>query len=243
MQREIHQWHSPHLNRTMELAVYGHYGFALLLFPTATADHLEHERFLLIEALRPQLQAGKLKVFSVDSVNRESWFNDQAPPRQKAVRQQQYNAYLAEEVLPFVQTHCRGRVLTIAGGAGFGALLAANALFRRPDLIDGCIGLSGTYDLKPFTGGYWDEDVYFNSPLDYLPQLADEAALARLRAKRHLYFISGQGAHENPGSATALGRVLAAKAIPHEVDLWGPDVNHDWPWWRKMLPHCLETKF
>lgn len=222
--------------------MYGHFGFALLLFPTATADHLEHERFHLIDAIRPQIEAGKVKVFSVDSINRESWFAPGVPPRRKAVRQQEYNAYLAEEVLPFIHTHCRGRVPTVAGGAGFGALLAANLVFRRPDLVDGCVALSGTYDLKPYADGYWDEDVYFNSPLDYLPDLADEPTLARLRGMSHLHFVSGQGAHENPGSAVALGRVLAAKGIPHEVDLWGHDVNHDWPWWRKMLPHYIDHR-
>jgi len=23
-------------------------------------------------------------------------------------------------------------------------------------------------------------------------------------------------------------------------DYWGPDVDHDWPWWRRMLPYALE---
>jgi esterase/lipase superfamily enzyme len=48
MQREIHQWYSPRLNKDMEIAVYGHYGFALLMFPTAAADYLEYERFQLL---------------------------------------------------------------------------------------------------------------------------------------------------------------------------------------------------
>ncbi len=38
----------------------------------------------------------------------------------------------------------------------------------------------------------------------------------------------------------AIRDVLAAKGIPAIVDEWGDDVNHDWPWWRRMLPHYLE---
>ena len=243
MHREIHQWHSPRLDRNMEIAVYGHYGFALLMFPTAAADYLEYERFHVIEAIAPLINAGKVKVFSINSINSESWLNDAMEPRPKAVRHQQFNGYVSEEVVPFIHTYCQGRVPIITTGASFGALHAANTLFRRPDLIDGCIALSGVYDLKEYTKGYWDEDVYFNSPLDYLPNLTDETQLAQLRAKTHVYFVSGQGAYEKPSSAVDMGRVLSAKGIPHVIDLWGHNVNHDWPWWRSMLPHYLGTKF
>ncbi|MBI2516575.1 MAG: esterase family protein [Opitutae bacterium] len=243
MNREIHQWHSPRLNKNMEIAVYGHYGFALLMFPTAAADYLEYERFQVIDALAPFIDAGKVKVFSINSINSESWLNDAVEPRQKSVRHQQFNGYVCDEVAPFIHHHCQGRVPIITAGASFGALHAANTLFRRPDLIDGCIAMSGSYDLKDYTQGYWDEDVYFNSPLDYLPNLTDETQLGQLRAKRHIHFVSGQGAYEKPSSSVAIDHVLSLKQIPHTIDLWGHDVNHDWPWWRKMLPHYLGTKF
>lgn len=243
MHREIHQWHSPRLDKNMEVAVYGHYGFALLMFPTAAADYLEYERFQVIDSIAPFIDGGKVKVFSINSINNESWLNRSMEPRHKSIRHQQFNGYVIEEVVPFIHTHCRGRVPIITSGASFGALHAANTLFRRPDLIDGCIAMSGSYDLKDYTDGYWDEDVYFNSPLDYLPNLEDEAQLAQLRAKHHIHFISGQGSYEKPSSSVAIGHILSRKHIPHTIDLWGHDVNHDWPWWRKMLPHYLGTKF
>lgn len=243
MHREIHQWHSPRLNKNMEVAVYGHYGFALLMFPTAAADYLEYERFRVIDSITPWIESGKVKVFSINSINNESWLNRHMEPRHKAIRHQQFNAYVADEVVPFIHMQCQGLVPIITTGASFGALHAANTLFRRPDLITGCIAISGAYDLKDYTDGYWDEDVYFNSPLDYLPNLNDEGVLNQLRAKQHIHFVGGRGAYEAPESAEAVGRVLASKGIPHEIDLWGADVNHDWPWWRKMLPHYLGTRF
>ena len=30
------------------------------------------------------------------------------------------------------------------------------------------IAMSGVYDLKTYSDGYWDEQVYFNSPIHYL---------------------------------------------------------------------------
>ena len=57
MVREIHQWYSPALQKEMPIAVYGHYGFALLMIPTAAADFLEYERFELIHHLAPMIDA------------------------------------------------------------------------------------------------------------------------------------------------------------------------------------------
>lgn len=243
MHREIHTWWSPRLHKEMEVAVYGHYGFGLLMFPTAAADYLEYERFQLLDAIRPMLDAGKCKAFSINSINRESWLNDHMHPRDKAIRHQQFNGYIAEEVVPFIHTHCQSRVPIITTGASLGAFHAANTLFRRPDLFAGTIAMSGAYDLKSYTKGYYDDDVYFNSPIDYLPNLHDEHVLGQLRAKQHIHIVSGQGNYENPDASRKLSAILHSKGIPHELDLWGYDIPHDWPTWRKMLPHYLATRF
>jgi esterase/lipase superfamily enzyme len=243
MRREIGGWHSPALNKNMEVAVYGHYGLALLLLPTAAADFLEYERFHLIEALAPLIDAGKVKAFSINSINNESWLNDHIPPPYKALRHQQFNQYICDEVVPFIREQCSPETMIITTGASFGALHAANQLFRRPDLFDGTIAMSGTYDLKAYTNGYYDDNCYFNSPADYLPNLTDEATLARLRAKKHIYILSGQGDYERPDRSVQFGHILTEKGIPHEIDLWGHDVPHEWPTWRKMLPYVLSTKF
>lgn len=243
MHREIHGWHSPALHKHMEIAVYGHYGFALLMFPTAAADYLEYERFYVIDALAPMIDAGKVKAFSINSINNESWLNDNIPPPYKAIRHQQFNHYVADEVVPFIRNHCSPETMIITTGASFGALHAANQVFRRPDLFDGTIAMSGSYDLKSYTNGYYDDNCYFNSPVDYLPNLSDEWHLSRLRSKKHIYILSGQGDWERPERSAQLGRILAAKGIPHSVDLWGYDVPHDWPTWRKMLPHVIGARF
>lgn len=227
----------------MEIAVYGHYGFALLMFPTAAADFLEYERFSLIDAIKPFIDAGKLKAFSISSINSESWLNDHVPPPYKAVRHQQYNEFVVQEVVPFMRRHCSEETPIITTGASFGALHAANMLFRRPDVFEGTIAMSGTYDIKSYSNGYYDDNCYFNSPVDYLPNLTDEFYLGKLRSKRHIYILSGQGDYEAPDRSIHLGQILSSKSIPHHVDLWGHDIPHDWPTWRSMLPHVLATRF
>ncbi len=243
MQRVIDGWHSPSLNRHMNIVTYGHYGFPLLMFPTAAADFLEYERFYLIEAIREHIDAGKVKVFSIDSINRSSWLNRHVHPRERAIRQVEYNNYIANEVVPYIWNSCRGRMGIITAGASLGAYHCANQLFRRPDLFDGMIAMSGNYNIRSFTDGYYDDNVYFNSPIDYLPNLNDDYYLPLLRQKRHIHILSGQGAYEWPENSRQLSRILAEQGIPHELDLWGYDMPHDWPTWREMMRYYMGAKF
>lgn len=243
MHREIHKWWSPNLHKEMEVVVYGHWGFALLMFPTAAADFLEYERFHLIDAIAGAIDSGKCKAFSINSINSESWLNDHMHPADKAVRHQQYNQYVVEEVVPFIHTHCRGLVPIVTTGASLGALHAANSFFRRPDIFTGVIAMSGIYDLKTYTHGYYDDNCYFNSPVDYMSNLTDENLLNQMRHGKKIILASGQGPYENPEASRHFSSILHGKGIPHELELWGYDMPHDWPTWRQMLPHFLETRF
>lgn len=243
MQRILDSWYSPNLNREMEIVVYGHYGFPLLMFPSAAADYLEYERFYLIDSIKPMIESGKVKVFSINSINSESWLNDKISSRQKVVRHQEYNNYICDEVVPYIKNATGGEGGVITSGVSLGAFHAANSLFRRPDLFDGVIGLSGIYDLKSYSAGYYDEDVYYNSPADYIPNLTEGEHLDRLREKTNIHLLSGEGSYEAPAETWRIADILGAKGIPNNVEMWGNEWGHDWPTWRAMLPSYLERKF
>lgn len=243
MQRFIDAWHSPSLNRQMEIVTYGDFGFPLLLFPTAAADYLEYERFQLIDAMREFIDAGKVKVFSINSINRDAWLNKQVHPYDKGIRQAQYNEYIAREVVPYIWNSCRGRHGIITCGASLGAFHCANQLFRRPDLFDGMIAMSGSYDIRGYyDGDYYDNNVYFNNPVDYVPNLGGHD-LWLLQQKRHIHIVTGQGDYENPDASRRLAGILYNKGITYELDLWGYDMPHDWPTWRAMMGYYLREKF
>ncbi|HVZ55551.1 MAG TPA: alpha/beta hydrolase-fold protein [Chitinophagaceae bacterium] len=243
MQKEITSWYSPALNKEMPVAVYGHYGFALLMIPTAAADYLEYERFGLIESIQPFIDAGRLKVYSVNSINTESWLNDGMEPRHKILRHRQYNDYITGEVLPFIRNHSSWDTPVIACGASFGALHSMNLFLKRPDLINGVIAMSGVYDLTEYTKGYYDEDVYFNSPQHFMSNLSDHAILEQIRQSQHIHILAGSGAHEDPEASRRFAGILYSKGIWYELDIWGPEWPHDWNTWRAMLPHYLGTRF
>ena len=121
MKRELASWYSPSLNKDMPIATYGDYGFALLLVPTAAADYLEYERFQLLDTLAPFIDGGKVKVYSIDSINNESWMNNGMDPWQKSVRQQQWNNYVYDEVIPYIRNGSSWETPIIGCGASFGA--------------------------------------------------------------------------------------------------------------------------
>lgn len=242
MRRVIDSWHSPALNKKMEIVSYGHFGFSLLLLPTAAADYLEYERFLLIDYISKYINEGKVKVFSINSINSESWLNRNMHPRHKSIRHQQFNDYVFNEVVPYIRHQTSHDTPIVTCGASLGALHSANLFFKRPDLINGVIAMSGVYDLQSYTDGYYDQDVYFNSPMSYLPGLDDDFFLEHIR-KGSIHVLTGSGAYESPDASRALSGVLRSKGINHNLEIWGPDMRHDWPTWRAMLPYVIETKF
>ncbi len=243
MDKKVSSWHSPSLGKEMPIVSYGHFGFALLLVPTAAADYLEYERFQMIDALSPFINEGKLKVYSIDSINKESWLNNEMLPEHKAIRHNQFNQYVYNEVVPYIRNDSGTDTMVYISGASFGALHSMNLFLKRPDIINGAISMSGVYDLTEYTKGYWDEQVYYNSPLHYIPNLNDAWYMDKIKASGHIHIYTGSGAHEDPASNRKFSEVLWNKGIWHDLGIWGEDINHDWPTWRAMLPHIIGEKF
>jgi esterase/lipase superfamily enzyme len=239
--KDVFGWHSPRLSLDMPIVSYGYDGHPLLLFPTAQADFLENERFFLVKAIEHHIFAGRVRVFSIDSINRHAWMNDDVHPLEKARRQRLYAEYVEQEVVPHIQRLTGGQRIGVTG-ASFGAFHAANQFFRRPDLFDTLIAMSGFYDLEPsYTEGYMNDDIYFNNPVSYLSNM-NGRDLDLLQHHCQIHIVTGQGAYEAPKKSDQLATVLGQKGIPHNLDKWGHDVNHDWPWWRRMLDHYVGSR-
>lgn len=243
MNRELNNWYSPSLQKDMPIVTYGNYGFALLLVPTAAADYLEYERFQMMETLAPYINSGKVKVFSINSINNESWLNNEMAGAHKAIRQNQFNEYVFNEVVPFIKNSSSSDTPIITCGASFGALHSMNLFLKRPDLINGVIAMSGVYDLTEYTKGYYDDQVYFNSPVHYMPNQDNHEFLEQVRRSRNIHILTGSGAYEDPNASRNFAGILYNKGINYELDVWGNEWKHDWPTWREMLPVYMETRF
>jgi len=240
MHVEEHAWSSAVLGHDMGLKVYGHDGRPVIAFPSQEGRYWDFENWGMIDACAGLIEAGRARIVAVDGIDWQSWANWSAHPYDRARRHEAYDRYLVTEVAPFVR-QLTGHETAWVTGASMGAYHAANAIFRHPDLFDGLVAMSGLYQLRMFIGDEVDDPVYFNSPLLYLPGLEDPWYLSRFRSAK-LAFVVGQGAWEGEmvADTRAMEEVLRAKGIPAIVDFWGEDVDHNWPWWRRMLPYYLE---
>ena len=236
--KEASRWTSPRTRTEIHLVRWGHYGAPVLLFPTAGGDAEECERFLMMRALEPLLSAGRIKVYSLDSVAGAAWMSKRHSVGYCAWLQNQFDAAVYHEVVPAIRADCRDPgVEVIAAGASIGAFNAVASICRHPDVFRFAIGMSGTYDLESWLQGEWHDDFYFCSPLHYLPNLSGPPLAALQR--RFVPLPTGSGDWEDPGQSWRLAGVLGSKGIPNRVDDWGPGYKHDWPTWRDMLPHYL----
>jgi esterase/lipase superfamily enzyme len=235
MKREHHRWYSPSLGRDMELLLHGHGGARVLVFPTSQGRFYEWEDRGMVAALADQLEQGWLQFCCVDSVDAESWYARWKHPGDRAWRQEQYNAYLLNEVLPLTWA-VNPNPFLITTGASFGAYHAANFAFRYPHLVGRMLGLSGVYDIRRFTNGFYNETVYFNNPVDFLQGEQDPGRLAALRRMDIIIATGHDDAFRDQDDW--LSSILWSKGIGNALRIWD-GWAHDWPWWTQMLRHYI----
>ena len=236
MNREYHKWSTSRLGREMELLVFGHAGLPVVVFPTSGGRFYEFEDRGMIEALAGRIDAGQMQVVCVDSVDIESWYNRQVPPRWRIARHMQYEGYLLDEVVPMVRARNSDSRL-VALGCSFGGYHAVNIAMRHPDIFTGFLSMSGAFDLSSFLDGYYDQDCYFNLPTHYLPNIGDPWYLERY--SRNKYVLATGWDDQCLGQNQNLDRILSARGIGHQLYVWDSYNAHDWPTWRGMVREYL----
>jgi esterase/lipase superfamily enzyme len=236
MVREYLKHHSSCLGRPMELLVFGHAGLPVVVFPTSRGRFYEFEDHGMIAALEGKIESGQLQLFCIDSVDSESWYNRQVPPRRRIARHMQYEDYLLNEVVPFVRSRNANPHL-LALGCSLGGYHAANIALRHPDVFKGMLSMSGAFDLTGFLDGYYDQDCYFNLPTHYLPNLTDPWFLERYA--RNTFVLATGWDDQCLEQNQQLDRILSEKGIPHQLHVWDATNAHDWPTWQQMVRQYL----
>lgn len=235
MHVERHGWYTHRLGREMSLTVHGHYGLPILVFPTASGNEREWEDRGLVGALAHHLDGGRVKLYCVGCVNQDVFQDTAQHPGHRTWLLEQYDGYVTHEVVPFVHDHCRTPGIAIAtAGASLGAFHAVNVLLKHPDVFRRCLALSGVYDMRSAFAGYYDDNLYFNNPVDYAASLTDPYYLGHLGGC-DIHLSTGHGPWEDSAPTYRLSEVLSARGIPHFVDNWGAEGGHDWPFWRNQM--------
>lgn len=237
--------YSPSLNRDMECKVYGHAGRPVLFIPCQDGRFFDFENFHMTDIWEPWIESGEVMVFSIDTIDQETWSNKDGDPRWRICRYEEWIRYITDEMVPFMRAMVNeyngwvGEPGVLVFGCSLGATHAANLYYRRPDLFDRLLALSGIYTSEYGFGSYMDDLVYQNSPVHYLPNLPlDHPYIPMYNAQRSVICV-GQGAWEIPDSTRHLDAILKSKGIQTWVDYWGWDCCHDWDWWYKQVAYFV----
>jgi esterase/lipase superfamily enzyme len=235
MQRSYERWDSAQLGRPMEFLWFGWSGFPVICFPTSLGRFYQYEDMGTVARLADKIDAGFLQVVCVDSVDAESWYAEGADPAASGRRQEQYDAYLRSELMPYVRSRAQRDDAGVFG-CSFGAYHAANFAGRHPDLVTKAVCFSGVYDIHRFLGGYWDETDYYNCPTAYIPNM-DPEWTARLAA---IDWVIATGEYDSLADENRnFSRILREKGIPNHCEIWPGVFGHDWSFWNDAVVRLL----
>ncbi len=237
--------YSGSLNRDMEFKVYGHGGKPVLFVPCQGGRFFDFENYKMIDYWAGWIESGRVTVYACDVIDNETYANFGGDPRQRIELHEQWYHYIVDELVPYIKhlngerTFCDQPIMTF--GCSMGAMHAANLFFRRPDLFDVLFAISGLYESEEYFGSYMDDLLYQNTPCRYLSDMPWDHPYIGMYNDRRILAVVGQGAWEDVLKASTgnLKRVLEQKGIRAQVEFWGHDVDHDWPWWYKMVEYYL----
>ncbi|KIG19232.1 hypothetical protein DB30_04697 [Enhygromyxa salina] len=237
---EKSQWYSERMQAEATLVRWGVMGQPVLIFPTAGGDAEEIERFHLVRVLEPLITAGRIKVYSCDSVAGRAMVHQEGSPQHRMWLLNQFHQHVRHEVVPAIRKDCNSDDIGIwTTGASIGAFHAVAVTCRWPHIFHRALGMSGTWNILRFfkSEDKYTEDYFVSSPLQFVPTLGG-VHLEELR-KRFILMASGSGRAEDMSESWGLANLLGSKGVPNRVDPWGDEWHHDWPTWRNMLPKYL----
>ena len=241
MKREFISHYSEFLKRDMHMLAYGEGGVPMIAFPCQDGMCDNWEGFQMPEELSPYIDAGNLQLFVVDTVDTESWSLKSGDKEHRAWVQEQYYHYIVDEALPLIREKNGSGKLPISTGFSLGAVHAAIVFFRRPELFRGVISCSGCYSAPHFWDNWCNGTLYDNSPIDFIRNMPTDHPYINLYNQKQIVLCVGQGRWEGACLTTTreMKEIFAGKGINGWVDLWGYDVDHDWPWWKKQMHYHL----
>lgn len=231
MHESYHRWYSPSLGRDIEMLEYGYRGYPVILFPSSRGRYYESKDFGLIQTAQWFLERGFIQVFCPDSIDGDSWYNRGVHPAIRAYNHTRYDKMVLEEIAGKVRWNTGTGKVAVAG-TSFGGYHAVNFAFKHPEVVSHVFSMSGAFDIRNFVDGHYDDNVYFNNPVDFLPGLQHSDLW-----KMQIVLGTSEWDICRPANE-GLSHLLHQKGVPHWLDMRGWK-EHDWPLWQEMFPHYL----
>jgi esterase/lipase superfamily enzyme len=236
VKEDYHKWHTLYLNREFNMLVFGHAGIPVVLFPTAQEKYYTYKDNGLINSVSNFIEEGKIKIYTPDGIDNDSWYNYSIHPADRVKTHIAYENVILHDVVEFA-IYESDREKVIVGGCDFGGYHAYNFAFKHPDKVEGIISMGAFFDIKRFIYGYYDDNCYFNNPPDYMPNLEDPWYLDRIKEMK---IILGSGEWDNNlDENKRMSDILNWKQIPHLLDI-KQAAGSDWGWWREIFPEYIK---
>lgn len=225
----------------MPLVRLGNRGEALVYIPSSGGNHGEFIEYGLLDEARPWIERGRVQAFLIDGHGPQGLFNDALSPRRRVARHVAFERYVTAEALPRIRRSA-GVPSVVAVGCSYGAFVAANQLFKAHDQVAAACGLGGVYGMWHRHPGFHDDDVYFHTPLEYLPRLEDPRILDAIRATGGIDLYA---AERDPwlDHTRRLAAVLRDRRLPHRVSIWPAPADHHERWWRPQFRDFLQHRY
>lgn len=241
----LHRVPSRALGRPVWMWSFGWWGQPVLAMPTAAGMAHDWKHSGAVAALWPLIASGRIKLYCPETNVAECWTHSTDHPAVRLARHQAYEDFVLHELVPFIRDDCRVSELRLAvAGASVGGWYAVNFALKHPEVFSWALSLSGRFAMERMLDGWWSDDLYFQLPLAYVPNLSG-AELERVRRNTAVTLVVGQGPFEGAclPETLRMAEVLRTRGIPVERDVWGHDVSHQWPWWSRQLKYHLGRRF
>jgi len=215
------------------MLIFGDRGYPVILFPTSMGRYYQNKDFGLLNSVAWFVDQGLVKIYCIDSIDEQSWYNKTIHPADRARTHEAYDRMLNEELAPCASYETGIHRIGVAG-CSFGGYHAANFAFKHPAKVAHLFSMGGAFNIKQFTDGFYSDEIFYNNPPDFLPDAKDPALW-------NMNIILGTGENDFcKDENIALANILTQKGIKHWLDIRS-NAEHDWPVWREMFPHYLST--
>jgi len=217
MTENFHKWYSQWIGETFRMLVFGESGIPIILFPQAGTHYYDYKDFGVIESLKEFVEDGKIVIYCPDSYDLKSWMNFEVDPEERVKAYLKFEQTIINDVVGFAKFETQ-LDKAIFGGFGFGGYQALNLTLKYPELAHGLITIGGDYEVKKFVDGFFDDDVYYNSPLDYLHGLTDTEYIENY--KKIKYVLCSGSKDESFGQNRYISKLLYEKNVNHLFDVY-----------------------
>ena len=172
---------------------------------------------------RELLDAGRVKLYSVDSVNGRVLLAGEGDAGRQAWIQRQFFEFIRHELVPAIRADCASDdIELVAAGSSIGAFNAAGLRVpASPTCSAPPICMSGTYDLRRFFDGPVGDDFVDVVAARTSCRALDGRSTSTACGSASSCWPAARAPTRTSASRGAVAHVLGGKGIPNRVDPWG----------------------